>query len=173
MNNTKITKAKVANSRCIINVNTCETQYSLCSMDHINFFKTSKYYIYFVKFKSRIFTRVLFKIGITTNLDKRLQSLKHEYHIESDYELLLAVQVNSPQLEKDIIRTFNCKFPHLTKFIKIGNVHKNECMLFDDELLHAIDDLFDVYRQQLNLDHRTRQCIKVSSSDRSSDFTFL
>lgn len=131
-------------------------------MNKIDFFKQSKYYIYFIKFKSILFSHILFKIGITTNLETRLCSLKQEYAIERDYELLLALQVNSPELERDILKTFHNLFPHLKINIKIKNINKKECMLFHEQLIPAIQQLFTIYTQQINLHYIKRQQINTN-----------
>lgn len=131
-------------------------------MDTINFFKQSKYYIYFVKFKSILFSSTLFKIGITTNLETRLCSLKQEYAIERDYELLLALQVNSPEIERDILHTFHTLFPHLKINLRIRNINKQECMLFHEQLIPAIQQLFYIYTQQINLHYIKRQTINTN-----------
>lgn len=130
------------------------------NIQSINFFKQSKYYLYFVTFKSYYFTINIFKIGITTDLDKRLKSLKNEYKIQSDFKLLLALQVNSPEIEKDMLTAFNNTFPELRANIKINKVQKIECMKYHDDLIDAIEQVQLLYTQQLNLHYFKNISIK-------------
>lgn len=138
------------------------------NIQSINFFKQSKYYLYFVKFKSSYFSITLFKIGITTDINKRLKSLKNEYKIQSDYDLLLALQVNSPEIEKDMLIAFNNTFPTLRANIKINKVQKIECMRYHDDLIDAIEQVELLYTQQLNLHYIKNMSIKCKKSSETN-----
>lgn len=133
-------------------------------MESLNFFKQSKYYVYFVKFKCEYYHTIFFKIGITTELENRLRSLKHEYKIYDEYELLLALQVNSPEIEKDMLVLFNGLFPHLSVNMKINKKQKIECLRYADELIPALSKIREIYTSQLNLHYILERKIKTSKS---------
>lgn len=64
----------------------------------VNYTKIKYQCVYFIIFSSTHFDRKLFKIGVTTNLNERLKSLKQEFKIDGNYKLLLAIPVGSDEM---------------------------------------------------------------------------
>ena len=90
--------------------------------------------VYFIVFTSMHFEKELFKIGITQNLSDRLRSLKQEFKINGNYKLLLAIPVQSDEIEKDLLNAFEKMHPTLKINLNVNNCNKTECFLYVDKV---------------------------------------
>lgn len=122
-------------------------------MEGIDFTKCQSFYIYFVKFESPYYPKPVFKIGITTNLENRLLSLKAEFRISSCLELILSLKVRCVDIESQLIELFTNKFPHLKIEFNARETRKTECFIYDDSLLDLVKEVKSLYiKQTLNSD---------------------
>jgi len=139
---------------------------------HSNLYKMDyteiqKIYIYFVKFNIKHNDEIinLFKIGITTNLVKRIESLKIEFNIQSDFVLLLALEVRSFNIETQLLLHFTNKYPDLKYNFKLRDILKTECFLFNEILLVELIEIERDYKFQTNqevIKNQELSCIKRS-----------
>ena len=118
------------------------------SIATINYTKRKYQCVYFIRFTSTQFEKELFKIGITTNLNERLRSLRQEFKICGEYQLLLAIPVDSDEIEKDLLHAFRHEYPDLKIFLTIYNSIKTECFIYDDKLLESVELVKSQYSSQ-------------------------
>lgn len=104
-------------------------------MESIDFNACDKLTLYFVTFKSEYYTDIIFKIGITSNIQERLLSLKQEYKITSHFKLILALQIKSNIIEPQMIDLFTKLYPHLKIQFYIKDTLKTECFTYHDDLV--------------------------------------
>jgi len=118
----------------------------------MDYTEIQKINIYFVKFNIKQNDEIIniFKIGITTNLNERIESLKNEFSIKSDFVLLLAFEVRSFNIETKLLLHFKTKYPKLKYDFKIRDILKTECFLFDEILLEELIEIECDYKFQTN-----------------------
>lgn len=117
-------------------------------MDNIDFTAVQAWVVYFIKFKSSFHDNVLFKIGITSNLDNRLVSLKNEFRITSDYKLLLSLEVRSIDIEYQLLDLFTSEFPSLKISFTARDTMKTECFIYDEYMLDLVGKVKERYINQ-------------------------
>ena len=105
----------------------------------IDYTKIKYQCVYFIKFTSNHFDKELFKIGVTMNLNDRLKNLRQEFKIDGNYKLLLAIPVESDEIEKDLLNAFEKRHPSLKIDLNICNNKKTECFIYSDSLLESIN----------------------------------
>ena len=105
----------------------------------IDYTKIKYQCVYFIKFTSNHFDKELFKIGVTMNLNDRLKNLRQEFKIDGNYKLLLAIPVESDEIERDLLNAFEKRYPALKIDLNICNNKKTECFIYSDSLLESIN----------------------------------
>lgn len=98
-------------------------------------------YLYIVTFNSNRIKDKIIKIGITSALETRMNSLKDEYSIEGEYTLLLAAKSNNTKVEKQLIQLWKIHFPNSIIDLRINNVLKTECFKYDSFFIIEVNKI--------------------------------
>lgn len=104
----------------------------------IEFNKINYLNLYFVTF--HIDNKRVLKVGITHNLQSRLQALKREYNVKHVHVINSFIIFNY-KLETQIIKYLANKYPHLKYNFNVNGIDRRECFHFDDVLLDEIKQI--------------------------------
>ena len=104
----------------------------------LDFESVESIYLYIVRFNSRRISNEIIKVGITSNIEERMCSLRNEYAIEGEYRLLLSLKSNNRIVEHQLLELWRRKYPSNVLRFCINGITKTECFqygsFFDNEV---------------------------------------